>query len=169
MNREKFFRNLVIAVALVLVAGLAGQLRRMETEQTRSTLQIVRRADIARRFEGGTFARPDLARPDVLVRFRPGVTAGMIDALTATLNDGVQDRYESIGGLTAIRDFDGIEAGAVAAQYRELSDLVEYAEPDTIILREPPVGGGIVPERSFGRYPAGGAAAPDDPMFAEQW
>ncbi len=169
MNREKFFRNLVIAIALVLVAGLAGQLRRMErSPRTRSSIHI---GKMKQRLAAHDEMRTRAVSRGVLVRFRSGITAAQIEALTEELNDRVEDRYEAVSGLTAIYDFDGIGAEAVAAQYQSLGDLVEYAEPDARIYIDPPSAGSIALERSGGAGRLGRllSTQPNDPMFAEQW
>jgi hypothetical protein len=84
MNREKFFRNLVIAIALVAVAGLVGQLRRVNTERKSSRAQFVRRAEAIRTFNDGKINQGAM-HSDVLVRFRPSVSAAQIEALNDEL------------------------------------------------------------------------------------
>lgn len=66
--------------------------------------------------------------PEVLVKFRAGVSAEAIESITARLNDRIEDRIESVSGLTAIDDLDSMEAESIAAEYRRLPE-VDYAEP----------------------------------------
>ncbi|HKQ50921.1 MAG TPA: S8 family peptidase, partial [Pyrinomonadaceae bacterium] len=72
---------------------------------------------------------------EVLVRFRPGTTLERIKALALGNNDRFEDEYESISGLVALEDEDGLDADSVAEQYRDLAE-VEYAEPVSLVYAD---------------------------------
>lgn len=166
MNRAKFLRNLIIAVTLIAVAALAGQVRRnWDSHRTRSKMQRAyqTQADLLGNSDAVIVARYN-SHGEVLVRFRSDLTAAQIEALTAGLNDRVEDRYEAVSGLTAITDLDRLSAQEVVAQYESLGDVVEYAEQVTVVYDDPPGDGSVAPERSSVR-----ASQPNDPMFNEQW
>ena len=129
MSRNKFVLQVALAVFLVLIAALAGQLRKVQREW-RSAVRIMpgspepyvvfdpNQVDETR--ENGA--------PEVLVKFRPGVSANTINEITARFNDRVEDEIESVPGLAAVDDLDNVEAETIAAEYRALPE-VEYAEP----------------------------------------
>lgn len=156
MSRNKFVLQVALAVFLVLIAALAGQLRKVQREW-RSAVRIMpgspepyvvfdpNQVDETR--ENGA--------PEVLVKFRPGVSANMINEITARLNDRVEDEIESVPGLAAVDDLDNVEAESIAAEYRALPE-VEYAEPSyEISLRHD--GDGFK------------HLHPNDVRFSEQW
>lgn len=156
MNRNNFLTHLALALVLILIAAFAGQLRKWQ-KQWRSTIQIVPAeskypADFG--FEMDTessAAKP----PELLVRFRPGVSAETIRAITERFNDRVEDHIEAVAGLLSIDDLDDLEAEVTAAAYRALPE-VEYAEPNYQISLYHD-GGGFKHRH------------PDDPRFEEQW
>lgn len=156
MSRNKFVLQVALAVFLVLIAALAGQLRKVQRE-CRSAVRIMpgspepyvvfdpNQVDETR--ENGA--------PEVLVKFRPGVSANMINEITARLNDRVEDEIESVPGLAAVDDLDNVEAESIAAEYRALPE-VEYAEPSYEISLTHDGGG-------FKHL------HPNDARFSEQW
>ncbi len=166
MNRQNFLGHLALALTVILVAAFAGQLRRWERQReaqpyrTRSTKTVL--ADPPYVAEA-----VERRAPEVFVRFRRDVSEEAIDEVTAKLNDNIEDKIESVSGLVSIDDLDDANPQAVAAEYREMTDLVEYAEPNFEINLQP----------EFGKFsndpPAAPAEAngtrPDDPMFDEQW
>jgi len=156
MSRNKFVLQVALAVFLVLIAALAGQLRKVQREW-RSAVRIMpgspepyvvfdpNQVDETR--ENGA--------PEVLVKFRPGVSANTINEITARLNDRVEDEIESVPGLAAVDDLDNVEAESIAAEYRALPE-VEYAEPSYEISLSHDGGG-------FKHL------HPNDARFSEQW
>ena len=156
MSRNKFILQVALAVFLVLIAALAGQLRKVQREW-RSAVRIMpgspepyvvfdpNQVDETR--ENGA--------PEVLVKFRPGVSANTINEITARLNDRVEDEIESVPGLAAVDDLDNVEAETIAAEYRALPE-VEYAEPSYEISLSHDGGG-------FKHL------HPNDARFSEQW
>lgn len=159
MNRQNFLGHLALALTLILLAGLAGQFRRWQTER-----QELRGADYGKPYSEPFEKREEVEiiesspvqsdAAEVLVRFRPGTTMERIKSLILTNNDQLEDEFESINGLMAIDDLDGLDAETVAREYRSLPD-VEYAEPNFEInlLHESP----------------GKHKHADDERFDEQW
>jgi thermitase len=104
------------------------------------------------------------SEPEVLVKFRPGISLERVKRLAAGFNDRVEDEIESVNGLVAIDDLDNADAASVARQYGRLGDLVVYAEPNFRIKLDPTT----VTEVAETRAPRSGVL-PNDPMFNEQW
>jgi subtilisin family serine protease len=158
MNRNNFLPHVALALVLILVAAFAGQLRRWQ-KQWRSSVRIMPAASKSRdawnrdeivRDDAGSFSEPE-----VLVRFRSGISEATIRKITAHLHDQVEDEIESVPGLEVINDLDDADAEAVVAEYRALPE-VEYAEKNYEISLDH----------------AGGELKhlhPDDPKFSEQW
>ncbi|HKN81904.1 MAG TPA: S8 family peptidase, partial [Pyrinomonadaceae bacterium] len=94
-------------------------------------------------------------RPEVLVKFRSGVSQETIENIISRLHDRVEDRIESDPGLEAIDDLDNADAATVVAEYSRLPE-VEYAEPNFEIEQDT-IDGPQAPVR------------PRDPQFDDQW
>ena len=155
MNRNNFFIHLALAFVLILVAAFAGQLSRWR-KQWKSHLVIVpstekKRASTVEEISVSEARR--FGRPEVLVKFKSGVSQETIERLTKQLNDQVEDRIESVEGLAAIDDIDNAEAAATVNEYLQLPE-VEYAEQNYDIELD---GAGLVP------------ILPRDPQFTDQW
>jgi subtilisin family serine protease len=156
MNRNNFLIHLALAVVLILVAAFAGQLNRWRKQW--KPMRVVPTAEKKRASTAEEIAVAEariLSRPEVLVKFKPGVSRETIDELTARFNDRVEDSIESDPGLESIDDLDDANADATAAKYSTLPE-VEFAEPnyaielDAVELALPPI-------------------VPSDPRFDEQW
>ncbi len=140
MNRQDFWGHLALALTLVVLAAFAGQVRRWHNWQKpeRHTprfehVEEIRESDSD---EAEITERAEVSDgAEVLVRFRPGTTLERIKALALRNNDIFEDEYESVNGLVALEDEDGLDAEAVAAQYRALSE-VEYAEPVSLVYAD---------------------------------
>jgi subtilisin family serine protease len=163
MNRQNFRVHLALAVILIMVAALVGQVRRWQRElrpRTTPTRVVLKPAE--------PYAKRNDA--EVLVRFRSGTTLATIKSLTARLNDRVEDQIESVNGLAVIEDQDGMDAQAVADEYRALPE-VEYAEPNLTISLDPEVYDYAFDYSAINRTPGYTelAESPNDPMFSEQW
>jgi thermitase len=166
MNRRNYTVHLALAAALVLLATVAGRVQRWEWKKqvvlerervsTRTVVTAPRGASVAGDDEEGD--------PEVLVRFKPGVSEERIEAITSRLHDRVEDEIESVEGLAAIDDLDNEQAEQVVAEYSALPE-VEYAEPNFQIRAEP------LDARSInGRFVSTVAqGGPNDPLLAEQW
>jgi len=156
MNRNKFALQIALAIFLILIAAFAGQLRKVQ-KNWRSAVRIMPGAS-----EPGVVFDPNQidetrenSAPEVLVKFRPGVSEDAIAQITARFNDRVEDEIESVAGLAAIDDLDNLEAESIAAEYRALPE-VEYAEPSFEISLDHDGGG-------FKHL------HPNDARFSEQW
>lgn len=154
MNRNNIFIHLALALVLVLVAAFAGQLNKWRKT---ARLQIVphekKRAATAE--EIAISETRSLGPPEVLVKFKSGVSQAAIESLTERLNDRVEDRIENLEGWEAIDDLDNADASAIVAEYSKLPE-VEYAEPNFEINLD---------ERLVRLDPI----FPQDPQFNDQW
>ena len=157
MNRNNIFIHIALALVLILVAAFAGQLSRWR-KQLKTEVRIIPATEKKQAASVDEIALTEtrhLGRPEVLVRFKPGVSQETIEALTARMNDRVEDRIENVPGLDAIDDLDDANADAVAAKYMSLPE-VEYAEPNFEINLEE-VNEPVAP------------IFPRDPQFENQW
>jgi len=156
MNRQNFLGHLALALTMILLAGFAGQIRRWQSEKRTSPVA---------KFESGRhqetvsseeleYTAPGRSEAVILVRFRPGTTLERVKALALINNDRFEDEYESVDGLVAIADEDGLDAETVAGEYQSLPD-VEYAEPDFEIH----INHGLPGKHKHA----------DDVRFGEQW
>ena len=101
MNRNNIFIHLALALVLILVAAFAGQLSRWR-KQWKSHMRI----DTRQRKEEQHDHVEEIAlsethsfgRPEVLVKFKSGVTQETIERLTAQRHDRVEDRIENVEG-----------------------------------------------------------------------
>ena len=94
MNRNNFLIHVALAIVLILVAAFAGQLRRWQKEY-KHRVRIIPAEEKTRRAvttaEVGEVDARTLAIPEVLVKFKPGVSEGTIRNITAKFNDRVED------------------------------------------------------------------------------
>lgn len=157
MNRNNFLIHLALAIVLILIAAFAGQLNRWR-KQWKSHMPRVIPATEKKRASTSTdiaLAESRRGRPEVLVKFKPGVSQETIDELTQSWNDRVEDRIENAPGWESIDDLDNADPDKTAAQYRMMPE-VEYAEPnmeielDLVESALPPIH-------------------PSDPRFEDQW
>lgn len=162
MNRNNIWIHVGIAVVLITLAGILGQIDRWRSalragsdetkaHQTRRTTAIPSSVDNA---------------PEVLVRFKRGVTLADIRSVVAANNDKLTDEVEAVRGLTVVDDLDNASAESVAKQYSEMVHLVEYAEVNHKIKLDEPRQEAS-PRDLYYRPRA--ADAPNDPFFADQW
>lgn len=155
MNRSNIILQVALAIVIILIAAFAGQYRRWQKEW-RSAIRIMPSHKEEIVFDRNEVDETPLTSPpEVLVKFRAGVSEDAIRTITSKLNDRVEDEIESVEGLAAIDDLDDAEAESIASEYRTLPE-VEYAEPSY----------------SISLYHAGGGSKhvhPNDPRFFEQW
>ncbi len=154
MNRNNFVIHLALAIVLVLVGAFAGQLNRWrkqwkphiipaeEKKRVQSTTEAIALAE-----SGGA------ARPEVLVKFKSGVSQERIDEITSGMHDRVEDRIENAPGWEAIDDLDNANVDAIIAKYKSFSEVDDVEENYEISLSEAP----LLP------------VLPRDPQFGEQW
>lgn len=171
MNRNNFLIHLALAIVLILVAAFAGQLNRWR-KQWKSQVRIVHiddkriqsAEDLALRETAG------FGRPEILVKFKSGVSNEALEALSARLNDRIEDRIENAPGWTAIDDLDNTNPADLVAQYLKLPE-VEYAEENYEISISDEVQ--VLPKKVDYRLADAGAVVdavrPHDPQFNEQW
>lgn len=159
MSRNNTWLHLTIALALVLVAAVAGGVRHF-MKTSRSSSRMVAHPEprpdvqeIPLNEDDDNGDAPDKA--EVLVRFRLGTTQETIDRITAQFHDEVEDRIESVDGLDVIEDEDGHSAADVAEQYRALPEVV-YAEANSDITLDHEDAGAT-------------HVHANDEMFSRQW
>ncbi|HSD45217.1 MAG TPA: S8 family peptidase [Pyrinomonadaceae bacterium] len=157
MNRNNFLIHLALAIVLILIAAFAGQLNRWRKEW-KTKVRIMPAAEKKRPANATDIAlaesRP--GRPEVLVKFKTGVSLQSIEELTTRFHDRVEDRIENAPGWEAIDDLDDSDPNATVAQYLALPQ-VEYAEPNFEIH---------LPDAVEAPLPS---IHPTDPRFDEQW
>lgn len=158
MNRNNFLIHLALAIVLILIAAFAGQLNRWRKDWHSHVPRVVPASEKKRATTAEDIALTESrlkGRPEILVKFKPGVSQEEIDELTERLNDRVEDRIENAPGLESIDDLDDANAELTVAQYLALPE-VEYAEPnmeielDAVEAALPPIH-------------------PSDPRFEDQW
>jgi subtilisin family serine protease len=161
MNRNNIWIHVSIAVVIITIAAVLGQIDRWRSA-LKAPAAPAAQVDAKREKKKPA----DDRKPEVLVRFKPGISLGRIRAIAGTNHDRLVDEIESVSGLSVIDDLDDADAGAVAAQYSAMKDYVEYAEPNyKIELDDPtaPLAAHDLLDRhsSFPR--------PNDPQFGDQW
>ena len=161
MNRNNFWIHLTIAAVLIMFAAILGQIRIWE-KALRPTAPATRETSRAERN-----SRRSATEPEILVRFRPGVTLDEIRAVTARNNDLVEDEIESVPGLVSVDDIDNADAERLAEQYSAMSHLVEYAQPNYTIELDP--GQDDLSGRDLLLRDGGAYGRPNDPQFDQQW
>jgi len=130
MKSNRFWIHLTIALVLVLVAAFAGAVRKWQKNRRMATVPYSSSQNRDERADETD--QQNIAKTEILVRFRAGVTQNTIESIAQRLNDQVEDQIESVSGLEVIEDEDGKDAESVVAQYRALPE-VEYAELNTEI------------------------------------
>ena len=161
MNRRNIWIHISIALVIIGVAALAGQISRWKSA-TRTTIsektsKIPTKPVVVQRSANEREA-------EVLVKFKPNVSLADIRKIAAKNNDAVEDEIETVKGLVAIDDLDNADAKKVAEQYSQMSDLVVYAEPNFEIKLDDPTSPKDLLSRDVPSL-----TAPNDPMFADQW
>jgi subtilisin family serine protease len=162
MNRSNIWIHITLAVILITIAGVLGQIDRWRSSLNNATslpseTKLNRCPMIP--------AKEKRTVPEVLVRFKTGVSLDRIRAIASDNHDRLTDEIESVDGLSFIDDLDDGDAQAVAHQYAAMAD-VDYAEANFEIKLDDP----IVKEGPRDLvYHGGTASHPDDPMFGEQW
>lgn len=161
MNRNNIWIHIGLAVVFVTLAAVVGQIERWRSALRSNDLA---RGPVAER-PGTTKAPREKGVPEVLVRFKPGVSLDRIRSIASSNHDVMKDQIESVGGLSIIDDLDNADAAAVAEQYAAMSDLVSYAEPNYQIKLDDPVQKVLTRDTVLRNFPG----MPNDPQFADQW
>lgn len=162
MNRQNIWLHLAIAASLIVIAAVVGQIRRWEFQQTENLATTAKPEST----KACAMSRSRSERePEVLVRFKPNVSLSEIKKIADRKNDLIEDEIESVKNLVAIDDLSNRAPEAVAEEYRQLGEMVEYAEPNfEIKLVQPDIND----KPSFPSND-GGVNLPNDPYFAAQW
>jgi subtilisin family serine protease len=162
MNRSNFWVRFTIVAIVVAFAAVIGQM-----ERWRASLRpaVQETANLHKPPKKPKRPKSE-SEPEVLVRFKPGISLDTIRSIAARTNDSVEDEIESVDGLVAIDDLDDADAASVAKQYADLTDYVEYAEPNFEIAIDPQPNAASTKDL-YKREP--GVAIPNDPQFGEQW
>jgi subtilisin family serine protease len=162
MNRGNFWVRLTIVAIVVSFAAVIGQIERL-----RSSLRVSVQETPTIEHPPKKPKRPKLENePEVLVRFKPGVSLDAIRQIASRYNDRLEDEIESVNGLAFIDDLDNADPSTVAEQYSAMSDLVSYAEPNFEIRLEPQPNA-VSAQELFSPDP--GVSIPNDPQFGDQW
>lgn len=166
MNRKNIWIHIGIAVIVIGAAALFGEINKWQSSN-HDDLTIPAETEAARQPVAVERTSAE-NEPEVLVRFRAGVTLPEIKRITAKNNDTIEDEIENVNNLYSIDDLDNLTAETVAQQYGEMTDLVEYAEPNFEIRLDDPAGSpstnDLLPRTNDEQ-----ASVPNDPMFEEQW
>ena len=164
MNRNNFWIHFGIAVVIVTMAAVLGQIRRWENSLRTG---VSSEKSVKSTSKPMTVKRSNAeCAPEIMVKFRPTVNWTDIQKLAAKNNDRVEDEIESVKGLVSIDDLDNADAETVAKQYAAMSDLVVYAEPNFKIQLDDPTKT-VTGKDLLQREPV--EARPNDPKFGEQW
>ena len=165
MNRNNIWIHISIAVVVITLAAVLGQIRLWENSLRASKTN----PDNARKTTAPAPPAPKRARnsePEVLVHFKPGVSVSDIKRIAAGKNDLLSDEFEFVRGWVEIDDLDNADPEAIARQYSGMADLVDYAEPNFRIELDPDEFNDDSPDDLLYRERSG---APNDPMFSDQW
>jgi len=157
VSRNKAILAVTLVLVIILLVAFGAQVRKLQ-RQLRSSVRLIPAEPKSRQDAAENGVVEDVAssgRPELLVKFRAGVSDEVISEIAARFNDRVQDEIEAVPGLTVIDDPDNADAPAVAAQYQTLPE-VEYAEPNYEISLD---------QADNDKKPVG----VNDPRFDQQW
>ncbi len=158
MNRNNIWIHIGIATVLITLAAVLGQIDRWRSalKTPQGEKRVVRTVAVEK----------TSTVPEVLVRFKPGITLDRARSLAAAYNDLVVDNIESVPGLKVIDDLDNADAQSVADQYAAMTDLVEYAEVNYEIRLDDPIQH-LSTRKAV--YQEVSGEQPNDPLFHTQW
>ena len=165
MNRNNIWIHVGLAVVLITIAAVLGQIERWKSALSSSN--TAQRTQIEKRSADDPVVKNGI--PEVLVRFKSGVSLEQVREIAQANNDSLSDEIESVSGLTVIDDLDNADPQTVASQYAAISDMVEYAEPNFRIELSDPYQAESAKDLLL-RVPSKNASTrPNDPQFDEQW
>jgi subtilisin family serine protease len=160
MNKRNIWFHLIIAISLISVAAIIGQIRKWSN----SNDDFIPLTASKTQPKPKTVTRKTVQNePEVFVKFKPEVSSEVIKKLTSKNNDRIEDRIESVKGLTSIDDLDDKTGAELAEQYSKMTDLVLYAEAVEKIELNPIES--FEADNLFARD----TGFPNDPMFNDQW
>src|SRR5438128_1350861 len=119
MNRNNIWIHISIAVVVITLAAVLGQIRLWE-----NSLHASRTISDHSRKATAPPVR-ESSEPEVLVHFKPGVSVSDIKRIAAGKNDLLKDEFEFVRGWAEIDDLDNADPEATADQYAAMSDLVD--------------------------------------------
>lgn len=155
MNRNNFVIHLALAIVLILVAAFAGQLNKLRKDWGRHMGPMPaaeKKRAVSSAEEIALAETHNFGRPEVLVKFKSGVSQETIEELTTAKNDKVEDRFENAPGWEAIDDLDNADVATIIGEYSKLPE-VEYVEENYEITQD----ASLLP------------VLPRDPQFGDQW
>ena len=162
MNRNNIWIHTGLAVVLIAMAAVVGQIERwsaaLNGPNNMPAKQLEQPLNTKQAEKNG--------HPEVLVRFKPGVSLDKIRSIVAANHDDLKDEIESVSGLSVIDDLDDADVNTVAGQYAAMSDAVVYAEPNYQIKLDDPVQKESPNDLLFRESTA---SHPNDPQFGDQW
>lgn len=162
MNRNNFWVHFGIAIVLITMAAVLGQIRNWQSKLKHVEPQ-----------QDTTFSKPKSmnrsvaqSEPEILVKLRPGVRLADFKRIILRNNDRLEDELENISGWISIDDLDNADPEELARQYSEMGDLVAYAQPNYEIRLDEPA---LSPTRRDLVYRDLPGNLPNDPQFEQQW
>ncbi|MBK8466301.1 MAG: S8 family serine peptidase [Chloracidobacterium sp.] len=165
MNRNNIWIHVGLAVVLITIAAVLGQIERWKA--TLSLSNNAERTQIEKRSNDEPIIKK--SSPEVLVRFKQGVSLAQIREIAVENNDSLADEIESVSGLTVIDDLDNADAQWVADQYAAMTDTVAYAEPNFKIKLIDPDQTETAKDLLLRLPSKNEETRPNDPQFDEQW
>ncbi len=162
MNRNNIWIHVGIAVVLITMAAVLGQIGRWKSALRDHSNDTHNRVEDLK----SPSQTAKNGSPEVLVRFKPGISLERIRQIASANNDRLTDEIESVGGLSVIDDLDNADSRSVADQYSAMSDTVAYAEPNYQIKLDDPIQKDIPNDLVFRES---GTFQPNDPQFGDQW
>jgi subtilisin family serine protease len=154
MNRNNFVIHLALAIVLILVAAFAGQLNKWRRQWKPHIMPAAEKKRVQSTAEDIALAETrGFGRPEVLVKFKSGVSQERIDEITSEMHDRVEDRIENAPGWESIDDLDNANADATVAKYKAYPEVEDVEENYEVNIFDAP----IIP------------VLPRDPQFGDQW
>ena len=173
MNKNNIWIHLGLAIVLIGMAAVLGQLRTWQNSH--SDRHIVRQETIAIENIPTVKRAVTSGEAEVLVKLKPNVKVSDFKKLVLKNNDRIDDKYENVKGLFSIDDLDNATMKAVAEQYGSMSDFVEYAQPNyqisinQIPSRPVKADDRVLLSREGFSKSDDNTSTPNDPMFKDQW
>ena len=121
MNRNNIWVHIGLAVVIITTAAVLGQIRRWQSKPF-FNVQV---EEVPVQKPQTKIRSISESQPEVMVRFRPGIKVSDIRKLAARSNDRLEDEIETVNGLVSIDDLDNADAETVAAQYRQMPDVLD--------------------------------------------
>ena len=163
MNRNNVVIHVALAIVLILVAAFAGQLNKWRKQWKPHVITTEEKKRVESTTEAIALSETrGFGRPEVLVKFKNGVSQETIDEIALRLHDRVEDRIENAPGWEAIDDLDDANVDSIITQYTSMPE-VEYAEEnyEISLSQTVEVRSAVTTYKTL--------QFPKDPLFGEQW